>query len=560
MKKSIACLVAIGIVLFSSGCNRNSSDSSSASAAPVSSSSSETTASQSDATSDTSSETTESETSESSEVIDTSKSLVKHDLEYLPLHIVTTDRLYFGNPVERVLHDEFVHEETYKATFYPKIFLYEDLLTFDDSRYSALQGKIDHLLLPGLERLEEEHDNLVSSYKGGNDPCPKRESADYMGTRKIKLFRSDTQILSFRVDTSYADTEQFTDEFTFDTYSFDSQTAAPILLDDVVKDKEALISLVEKSVGIEELRNHFSPESITEEIRDGSIRFGLTYDGICLIPSVEYHGGVMLKVSAFAHPEVFNMDYFGHTPENYSLFTFSVQTAPEEISMMPDMERDLDQGLFWDFDEDGELDTLSVSRDAQKSRITILGKTRSFDDTYNFLTYMQTQDGRYLFADPYAYEVSCFAVQKDGTLKDVPSEIPFHPIQRFLVDPDQFENETQEIFLSCSFWMGQEAKISSGAVSFTENTYYNQTTSRLKIDLPAKKYDIITQTVGEDITLKKDSYLVLDVFYEEEENSKIIGRVYEQDSEEFEYVALLSNDGLFSVSGYDFSQIVELYS
>lgn len=555
MKKQLAWIVAMGMVL-SAGCAQKASDTGTSETSETTASSEKT----SETTSEVTSGSTAEPTSDTSEAADTSHSLVKHDLEYLPLRITTMDERFFAKPVERVLHDEFDDDTTYEVTLYPKMLLYAEQMVFDSPEYSDLQKKVEEILAPGLEKLKKEHADLVKSFKDGNDPYPNMEYAFFQTSQNIELFRADSQILSFRVNTESAMPSEYSSEYAFGLYSFNAKTAEPILLDDVVKDKEALMKLVDEGMDNNLRSVFFSADDPLKEIKDGSIRFALTYDGICLFPSVENRGSIVVKVSAFAHPDLFDLNYFGHTPENYSLFTFALQTDPEEKAAIPDMDWELDRGLYWDFNEDGKLDVLNATYGASSGQLMLMDTPHAFNNAYSFLTFVQTKDGQYLFADSSTYEGESFAVQSDGHLQEISQEHLFYPANRYMIDPERFENEVAPIYLSTAFFLKRGAGISEGKVVQSDTVVRYGGGDRLKIDVQAKKYDVATGTIGEDIVLKKDSYLVMDLFYEEEEQSKIVCRVYEMDSEEFTYAVLLSDDGLFSISGDGYSDMMDLFS
>jgi hypothetical protein len=111
---------------------------------------------------------------------------------------------------------------------------------------------------------------------------------------------------------------------------------------------------------------------IAHDFSDGEAAFGLTYDGIYLYNPDLFSSQIWLKIPVAGHEDLVNMDYFGKTPDVYTLFF------------------DVDQTLSKDVTGDGKADVLKVSFEeytkdgydfpSAKLVIGINGQTYEFTD------------------------------------------------------------------------------------------------------------------------------------------------------------------------------------
>ena len=139
-----------------------------------------------------------------------------------------------------------------------------DLEGVIDDIYYDIEDKYDELY---EERLEEFLNSIA------NNQIPDTTTNIFCTTN---VTRADSLFLSFYI------TEPGDENYTVTAYNYVSPTAETITFEDVVTDKEALCDYVSSN-------NLFSnTDKILAQIRDGSIPFCLTYDGIVLIDTNNY--------------------------------------------------------------------------------------------------------------------------------------------------------------------------------------------------------------------------------------------------------------------------------
>ena len=193
-----------------------------------------------------------------------------------------------------------------------------DLEGVIDDIYYDIEDKYDELY---EERLEEFLNSIA------NNQIPDTTTNIFCTTN---VTRADSLFLSFYI------TEPEDENYTVTAYNYVSPTAETITFEDVVTDKEALCDYVSSN-------NLFSnTDKILAQIRDGSVPFCLTYDGIVLIDTNIYYPH-KAKISAIANEGMFNMGYFGATPDSYMF------------------EAGADDKIYWDLTGDGITDEITIT-------------------------------------------------------------------------------------------------------------------------------------------------------------------------------------------------------
>lgn len=227
------------------------------------------------------------------------------------------------------------------------VFLDADLLFLFDEGYDALLLAIDTYQEGRVSELSVAYDDAVSAFQEAEEAEENLTSTHL--EERMRVFRSDADFFSF------ADLSAIDDDGRITTFNYRSKTAELISLDDVITSRDALAEYVADvflASGNEEYTSNIV--QIVSWIEKGELPFVLTYDGI-IVPvcrsewgnyydeSDEHIHYTYLKIPAAGSSDVFNMEYFENVPE-----TFVLQMDP-------------DGNLTWDFDEDGFMDTMTVS-------------------------------------------------------------------------------------------------------------------------------------------------------------------------------------------------------
>lgn len=203
-------------------------------------------------------------------------------------------------------------------------------LIFETSGYADLQKKLyDEVFAPVIASESKKYDQALSALNSAYASSASLEST-YL-TYNIVPFRMDSRVVSFAL----VNEEEST------VHNYDAESGEELTIDDVIKDKDAFKKVVEMTV-----KGSFNGEDIasqmSEEMTDGAASFGLTYDGIYLPNPSEFANIFWLKIPITGHEDLVNMDYFGKTPDSFTLF-FNV-----------------DQTLAWDVTGDGKTDSIKV--------------------------------------------------------------------------------------------------------------------------------------------------------------------------------------------------------
>ncbi|MBR5425879.1 MAG: hypothetical protein IK106_05100 [Clostridiales bacterium] len=207
-------------------------------------------------------------------------------------------------------------------------------ITINEPGYEELQKVLDEIANRNATLVEEHYKQSALELAEASSSGKELKDAFYDSI--IFTGRADEHIVS--VSYSFRDNDA---DYETHRYNIDSKSGKILTLDDVVKDKEALCKYIENTIYDAYVYRATSYDYLTEymdkifpSIMDGTIEFGMRYDGI-------YFGDV--AVSAVNCPDCFNMDYFLNVPENYEIRSDSSNT------------------ISWDIDGDGKVETISMS-------------------------------------------------------------------------------------------------------------------------------------------------------------------------------------------------------
>ena len=315
---------------------------------------------------------------------------------------------------------------------------------------------------------------------------------NYWFWENCEVVRSDSQILSLKITTYGYSTEE---DIGTNTYysNYDSMTGKEIAFDDVIRDSGAFANYVEAcyhDVGADGMYASPTMADILDMITDGTLTFGMTYDAVWV-----YN----VKVPVARHGDIFNMEYFGSTPADYTL------------------EMDGLNRLTWDFDGDGVLDELKLeavkpasSYGIETLKITCMGKEYSFKASeFEEMDYMEDLDGYHgscvMCVDGKYYLLVTMEIEgedyatyifdiSDGEPKYV--DVFFAaPIER--VNPKRFLIQLRTdivgtVFMSYEFALGPDGHLQQ--LSSTGTCHVGPLLSTMPLE--GKQYDVVTGTVA----------------------------------------------------------------
>lgn len=270
--------------------------------------------------------------------------------------------------------------------------LITDRLTFPDASYSALQQAVDEDIAARrdaeIEYFYEEGDQFLNDHAAG------KTVSTTINKFKTPIFRSDSQIFSFAL-TDARDLEA--GEFL--GYNYLSQSGQRLTQDDVILDREGLAQYFSELFSSPDDDEDYSAwvQKEVADILDGKLQFTMSYDAINVIRegySFDYDY-VAYKIPIIGNEQLFNLEYFGSTPNMYSIRS------------------DINDTITWDVDGDGVLDEIAASSVYDDSQgpeavtLTIRYNNYTFDSnaegvdiiSYGLheLLFMKLDDGNYLY-------------------------------------------------------------------------------------------------------------------------------------------------------------------
>ena len=344
MKKLIATLLSLSLILACAGCSKEEETTKKKKKKTSKTEKTESTEDPTDDPTEPDDSTTEKPTedtdpseSESSTSEDTSSSSTVSPLptsfsynhELLPLDI-EMNREYYAYGVEDPNSDEYYGKVVRVGMDYEYFWFIAD----SDELYD-LESALDEIIFDLEDKYDSKYDELVEQFTAS---VAKGEYPEYDKTfiSRTDITRADSLILSFYVTET---SEEENAKATVTTYNYISPTVETISFDDVVTDRAALHDYV-ATLGDSDLA--FNKDQVLAQIEDGTIPFCLSYDGIVLVIPTDI-SSQNVKVSAIGHEDMFNMVYFGSTPDS-----FMFKAAP-------------DDKIFWDIDGDNVTDEITFT-------------------------------------------------------------------------------------------------------------------------------------------------------------------------------------------------------
>lgn len=321
------------------------------------------------ATTESSSNTTApSETTQTEPEVDKDHLVYDTALEYVDFEIETDNEVY------RKFAEEPV--EGYFGDFYQTtVNLHKsiDRVVLSDVSLMSLQQKLDEVYYVIKEDGNEKYQQALAESKSVKEPSNNGIGFEFGYEWESSIYRSDSQCVTF---VSSKHTRKYTQDdskygYEIETYNYNTDTAELITLNDVVKDKDAFYSyLLSKNDG-EYWQGRM--QEIKPLIDDNTLMFVLTYNSIILyLEDPEWHSYYTIDLPTLDYPEIYNMQYFGKTPSEYSVYNANM----------------------WDVDNDGSSDKISIEFD-------IATYSYCFDvkDTYSEISMYDTYHGTSVYRD-----------------------------------------------------------------------------------------------------------------------------------------------------------------
>ncbi|MBO4687138.1 MAG: hypothetical protein J5636_01360 [Clostridiales bacterium] len=413
MKRSIAVLLSMAMVLSLAGCSkeeettRKSKKSKKTTKTEDTEDTDETEPSESTDDTEPTDDTDPTDTSESSETADsstygTTSSGDPYNMDLPALsHDLTTLRLT-NEPVE-LAYAEFAAQTEDDRLL--KIDYYRDVYTVEDTGYRALNDVFSTLdanyasLQDGL--YETGVQSLIEAAKTADSDSYWDVSSQYISTL-YQIYRADSKVCSFYI-VDYAFLIG-SDGHSLSLYNYDSETAEAITFDDIVFDRSAFADAVSEYILPTDPDDH--DESVEDQnsalmtlidgIRSGSdISFVMSQNTIIMFQEAPSAGEP--TIFSFSIPVLHlggcvDLSYFCSTPEYYCL----TADAFDEI--------------YWDFDEDGSLDIVTVANKGTyydlDLEISYNGHPCNFGeyeddgaDSIAWVTMVYTDSGYYLYIE-----------------------------------------------------------------------------------------------------------------------------------------------------------------
>ncbi len=363
------------------------------------------------------------------------------------------------------------------------------------------------------------------------------ELTDYYYRNSINIYRADAQIISYVSESyEYREGYDFGDEVcTPHNYRVEDGTA--IRLTDIVTDIPALVTYVQET-----FEDAYVLDDILKEIKNGTVPFGILYDGIFLV-------GVNGKIPVIGHESMFDMSYFGATPEYYTMYL------------------DKYYDLTWDFDGDGQLEDLFVQQ-AGTDHLYIHFKGNDFDffrDDIPELTddlYISDYENQYVvFSDSGCYlllsmngdddytELLIFEI-KDGKVEYKSAE------SVWIEDAHDPTNINVGAWASVLGFTGSRMRVSINDGHLQAYTVLGTVYTgayKLNVDLKGKEFDNLTMDIGKDITIPKGTPVTV-VYYEGISGQMVLRVLNPNDL--LQYDVLVETDGDSKIAGKDVDDVL----
>ncbi|MBR5417065.1 MAG: hypothetical protein IK109_03410 [Clostridiales bacterium] len=220
--------------------------------------------------------------------------------------------------------------------------------------YDALSAFLDDLTEEMTDDSDEHYSSYLSQFDGYIATATEDDVwlyTDHYRHNQLSILRADEKVLSFYRTITTRDGGYFSDH---EHYTLDSKTGKLLELGDIITDFNAFADAVEAYES-----NHFyayTPSGLfstmADHLRKGELdQLEFCVNQNCILIFMDYEDSVgdiseyVCYVSALAHTDCIDPEYFIHTPENYTL--------------TPDSANE----IYWDFDEDGNIDKFVIDYD-----------------------------------------------------------------------------------------------------------------------------------------------------------------------------------------------------
>lgn len=507
MKKKLAAILAVATVLGCVGCSKSEETTKKKKKTTKKTTAEET--EETDEPSDSETEGPSDESSETSAVTDTSQSETSVEKAQL---VVTHDAHRVENRLQRTFLQYGAIDPNADTDYGVRL----NTVTLDADLPLMFLKNVPDMLDSLRMEYDRRAENFYELEKAG------AELTDYSDRISTYICRSDDEIVSFVLAQSLTDpvTGNLESQMSMNFYYEDGQF---IYQFHVILDNEAL-----KAYLTEHYDKHYVLDDTFTAIDENRLEFGILYDGI-YIPSID------AKVPFLGNEQFLNPEYFGKTPDYYSMLL------------------DAEGKLTWDFDGDEQMEDLSVTQTAPTElTISYKGKDISFDtknvpDFDEFYVMPQAQyvvfsdEGTYLLFSVNSDEDDShyflvFRLEKDlWVYKSVYDAAITDASNPYEIVLDGYE----EVLGIC----GTRVYGSFMEGMFIPNTEYQEVFSgpyQVKEDLSGETYDYLSgEPKGEEV-IPKGAKISICWYWPNEE--KIVVKVLDPDENKTHYV-LLKVDG-----------------
>ena len=394
-----------------------------------------------------------------------------------------------------------------------------------DPRFQTIQDKLD-------EQFDEIEKEYEKAYQKAADEFAsyEEEGVDLFDANwysDVTVYRSDDEITSVFFDTSF---RAFKDrEKKRINGNFRTEDASLIRFDEVVKDRDAIRDYISENVSL-------SKESILEELDEEEPIYTISYDGIFFPKS-------NVKVPAFGGLEyAFDLRYFTRAP-----YTYILDSNPDDT-------------LTWDFDGDGQMETLTFREEDifKPSGIIITLGDEEYKITKDMIPALEKElvviMPGVLFTDNMAFVI--IRVDDGANAENYYVHLPPGEIQ-VMAAYEPFLTERYNPYSILSFYkrgiIGETfiypLLTFDGAVPESYGGWCEAKTAIMvvKKDLPGKEFNYSTETTGADTTLKTG--MKIETVLYNEDTFQIVVKVLDPDESKNRYILLETDPDQKTVAG-----------
>ena len=530
MKKLVAILLSMSMVLAASACTKETEETK-----------------KKKKTKKTTEDTEDSDTSETDEPSDSDTSDTEDTTDTTTTAPVSTGTWVFDDTLEDLgmyyPQNNFRSYGSYDAdseTGYYLVGNIEDFYFEDDPEFDALQDAIDEVIGPLQRETDSAIADAADAYQkalaAGEDPVSD------MIYFSLALYREDSQVFSFAIVDSYKWAWEDVEAYNF------RLDGTPIKFTDVVTDTSAFADYFESLVDEiypDGYEAEFYVDVIKDRIKDGTIPFCLVYDGIQLF----CEGTTPIKISAFGAEDMLNMEYFGKTPQYYSLIG------------------DYNYSVTWDFNGDGNMDTVSAKAVPNGDEfcdieVTLNGNTINSSTDLGIDIYAYYLDTAFVMYSDCGYHLYVITTSIDGyedcLIFDINGDKPVYLddfgmmfTNKTFIDPIGFEMHTYYDLLGTVKLTNNYTTVGyslEGIPAYTNNYFdSDQFSITTKASINGKIIDKSTSSEIGDITIAPDTTvrcayfdvsteeLILEVLNFDRSQNQLVKVNFEFDSDEWAF-------------------------